>query len=761
MRMTKHWLTTIILACASLPAWLYGQQAPEKLSVRMLGHATGNSIILRWAPLDYPTWDWGNQYGYRLERVTIKQDTQFLSYAQQQQSFVVLDSMLAPLPEMSWQPLAASSDMAGLAAGAIYGEGFMVDTLATEGLMQAYNVNQEQTNRFGFSLFAADQSYAVAEAMGLAYTDTGVTAGALYIYRVRPNAPPSGAEVEAGSLVIGADEIQDFPQPTGLKATAEDKRAQLSWSRSSTDDFYTSFIVERSANNGASFQQVNDKPVIYTTSTGPESNQLFFQDSLPAYGQLYVYRVRGLSPFGISGPASDTVHVVGKPGPIAYRPSITTVEELPDGSVRISWTPPGAFRLQLNGFDVYRAPSHDGAPIKINSSPLSPYLSSYTDNSPLPTAYYSVKATDKNGHLLESFARLMQRKDETPPAPPASLDCSSAANGIARIQWAPNQEPDLKGYRVFMSNQINGEYSQVTDTWLSDTAFFYQLNLNTLSEKVYFKVRALDYRDNQSPYSAACVVERPDIIPPAPPNITEIQPSLNGILLAWVESSSPDVAEYQLLRRKVPGYSWDVLHNWAPGELSAYTDTTVSYQHEYEYRLIAIDDAGLRGSSSPVRARPLDDGVRSAIENLWLLPGHRRKPASGQSQYVIWDGNAYSISHTVGSGQPVARGAAILLWEYPAIPGLHSFLIYRAGADGQFRAYQTVYPDNALLNPANLQELIDAFGADVNINPNSAVDTYRFVDEELKGGQSFKYKVMARYLDGAASPMSRAVVIVY
>ena len=78
-------------------------------------------------------------------------------------------------------------------------------------------------------------------------------------------------------------------------------------------------------------------------------------------------------------------------------------------------------------------------------------------------------------------------------------------------------------------------------------------------------------------------------------------------------------------------------------------------------------DAADSGGVCSVRARPLDDGGRAAIENLWLLPGHRRKPASGQSQYVIWDGNTYAISHTVGSGQLVARGAAIHLWEYPAI----------------------------------------------------------------------------------------------
>ncbi|MCB0583159.1 MAG: fibronectin type III domain-containing protein [Phaeodactylibacter sp.] len=757
MRLIKPTLI-VFIAFALMPFTLPGQApVPDSLSVRMLAHATGSSIILRWAPLDYETWEWGNQHGYRLERVTIRQNGAYLTYSEQEQSFVVLDSTLAPLPEAAWQPLADADDLAGLAAGAIHGQGFMVDTLSTEGLVEAYNVNQERDNRFGFSLFAADQSYTVAEAMGLAYTDAGVAPGAIYVYRVRPNNVPAGTVLEKGRVSAGTDETEAFPQPNGLTAFPGDRQVRLSWERTGSGEFYTSFIVERSDDGGASFQQVNDKPVIYTTSTGPESNYLFFQDSLPANGQLYVYRVRGHSPFGLPGPASDTVHVVGKPRPVDYTPVIVSMEEQAGGSVQIKWNPAGSLRTQLSGFDVYRSASREGEFVKINSAPVSPFLYFYTDDNALPVNYYVVKAVDINGYVLESFPQLMQLNDETPPAAPKDLECAAAANGIVQLRWAPNSEEDLMGYRVFTANQLDGEYAQLTDTWIRDTAFYHQLNLMTLSEDVYFKVLALDYRENQSALSAACEVQRPDIIPPAPPNISEVESTMEGIRLAWQESPSEDVEKYELHRRKVSGYSWDILESWGPGELSSFVDTTASYEFEYEYRLMAIDDAGLRSSSKPIRAQPLDDGIRAPVANLWVMPGHRTNLPQGGGQYIIWNNGDYAVH----SGQTVPRGAAVLVWEYPDSPGLHSFLIYRAARDGQFRAHKTVLPENAFIESDRLMEYIALFGENASINLSGTIKTYLFVDEDLRGGQSYQYKVMARYIDGAVSPMSGAVVIVF
>jgi len=54
------------------------------------------------------------------------------------------------------------------------------------------------------------------------------------------------------------------------------------------------------------------------------------------------------------------------------------------------------------------------------------------------------------------------------------------------------------GYRVFLSNMAEGDFVQITTTWINDTVYHYGLNLNTLSEEVYFTVKAVDFRENMS-----------------------------------------------------------------------------------------------------------------------------------------------------------------------------------------------------------------------------------------------------------------------
>lgn len=157
-------------------------------------------------------------------RYTMAIQGQALSTTQYDSSLVILDTMLIPLPENDWEVHADSNDMAGVAAGMIYGDS--LDLLPPDGgnLLNIYNKALERDNRFTFSLFAADQDFSVAILMGLGFVDTSVVTGNTYAYVVYPHSPDSLAVVQPGFVLVRTDSAFTIPAPQGLTALAEDKQ---------------------------------------------------------------------------------------------------------------------------------------------------------------------------------------------------------------------------------------------------------------------------------------------------------------------------------------------------------------------------------------------------------------------------------------------------------------------------------------------------------------------------------------------------------
>lgn len=727
---------------------------PKELKLISKSLSTGSEIIVRWAPVNFETWRWGNENGYTLERITLRANGSNLDFQTRANSKVVLASDLIPIPEHEWEPMADTSDFAGVAAGSIFGDSLKVVNLDSVNMVTAYNQYQQDDNRFGMSLFAADQDFEVAKAMGLGYKDVNVVAGEEYLYSIILNNLPSNAVTDEQGLLQATDDITQFPAPSLLKAMPGDSSVIISWNKGAINSFYNSYIVEKSEDNGSTWQQVNSLPLV---GTDGDPDLALFSDTLANNTDTYVYRVKGSSPFGYMSPPSDTIHVKGVPARTPASPFISDAVENSSGEMNITWTFPTEYVSAIQGFDIYRSENSKKNFQKINSSLLANTAVSYLDNNPIPVAYYVVKAIDNNNYELESFPKLAQTTDTIPPSIPTGLACSCDASGTVTISWQHGAEPDLRGFRVFTSNLEFGNYVVVTPNIVNEDNYSHSVNINTLSDQLFYKVKSFDNRENQSDFSVVCAASLPDVTPPSKPNITNIQPSRTDVFFGWAPSSSSDV-EYHVFQRRIKtSNDWQDIFTFPYASELEYSDTSASSREIYEYRLLAYDEADNFSSSIIVEASPFDDGFRDSIQNF----------------------NGFFIGNTGLNDQ---NRYVQLSWTYRKEPQLAGFQIFRAVNNGVMSPFK-------YLDKADAASQSNGFGTHghmdfdinvqrgrpstllVNLPSNIPPQVAVFVSNGPRGSNIplpvpvprnsnlFLYQVMAEFTDGSFSPLTDIVAV--
>ena len=392
---------------------------------------------------------------------------------------------------------------------------------------------------------------------------------------------------------------------------------------------------------------------------------------------------------------------MGRPA-LNYRPAIQAVNIIENSSTEILWDFAPEGNEFIDGFAVEHT-RNPNTPYERITETLIPSTSRYyRDNAPLPINYYRIVAIGTTGGQSVSFPYMAQLEDSIPPAPPVDLHGSIDTTGVVTLQWSPNTEPDLAGYRVFRSNFRSAEFSQVTHNPVKRNMFIDTINIKTLTESIYYKVSAIDNRFNPSGFSEVLKLQRPDIVPPAPPVFKSVEADKKGVHLTWINSSSADVLRYLLYRRKSGDAKWKLIGIFeAADSVNAFNDTTLTAKDYYEYTMIAVDDSKLESEpANTVISKKIDFGVRANMKNVY--------------------------------GKPYRDDKYILLrWNYKE-PDVASYVIYRSWEEQQYILYRTL--------PGDTNELIDK-----NITMNTI----------------YKYRLKATFTNGDESRLSEEVIVNY
>ena len=598
----------------------------NKDELRLLARPMPDSILLRWAPVTYQLWLSGNNHGYMVSRTLILKDGEFTDNPVPE---LLTEKPLKPAPLEMWEQPAEHNDYAGVAAQAIYGDDFEVDAGEGSGMVKILNQATEQQSKFGFALLAADISPLVAKLSGLWFTDREVRTGEKYLYKVWPVYQPGGEVPDTAYYYTGVDEYRPLPAPANVMANPADRNVTLTWEKSLQEGIYTGFWIERSLDEDGGFKRLNKSLLVNTTPEGyDEVNFHYYLDSLPDNHRDYFYRIIGVSPFGEEGPPSLVVNVKGEKK-IKYAPRIVATDSSPEG-VSLTWEIEETGNV--DGFRIYRSRKFkDHYEILADSLPVIQH--SFMDKAPFPTGYYRLQAYNEDGNSPLSTPKMVQVIDSVPPAIPTGLKAQVDSLGHVFIKWQSNTETDILGYRVFRANARHEEFSQLTGNTVLTNSYADSINIKTLSKKIYYKILAVDQRQNWSGFSEILEVKRPDVVPPASPLITSVNNDPSGIIIEWNQSPGDDVMWQLIYRNKEGSRDWELTEKLT-AEATTFKDSLVTSKVLYRYLVLAVDSAG--NESRPGKAvggrmpasklevvkdlKAVFDSKKNAVKLQWTYP---------------------------------------------------------------------------------------------------------------------------------------------
>ncbi len=522
---------------------------------------------------------------------------------------------------------------------------------------------QKSDEDFEYMIFmlTALREPTAAQGLALSYLDTQVNQDQTYVYRA--------------STIEQPEIYQTVPSPYSMEASTEtidysqevfvhegDGEISFIWDES---ELLFGFDVERRDPGETAFVKINDAP-IYTLrhrkSDEPVRNG-YLDENLVNY-QRYSYHFYGRNVFG-ERIRFASVDAMPRDRTPPEQPRMTRLDHVAPREVLIEWemnTPPAP---DLFAFIVARADAHDGDFELIHPDPLPADTRSFTDTTFTEGQknYYIVQAVDTAFNISTSLPSAVTLIDTIPPVVPVWKSGDIDSLGVVTLQVERNPEEDLMGYRLFRANDPEHEFSVIFEGFVDDDSLQYQIQtvfkdtvtLNSLTPRIYYKVKALDFNFNESEHSEMMVIERPDTIPPTTPVFKRVVSRTNEIELHFALSESRDVASHELYRITDMQGPWE-LYSLLDNDQEVFTDTLAVQDTTYYYSLRAIDqNENYSEFARPVFGKAYDDGVRPPVENLTLRE---------------------------------QDGLLLLSWEYSNLNDETFFAIYKSNGNGQLLFHQ-------------------------------------------------------------------------
>jgi len=691
MRTIQNIVNFITILILLIPAKVLPQQIDKSgsntSSIKLIGRATSDSVVLRWAPTTPGGWLIANTIGYRVERVKVEEDGEITNVGYKS----LTPQVIKPMQLETWMKYAGPNNkFSAIAAQALYGKSFVPNPLKSDSLINLRNAADELTNRYSFALFAADNDLVTANALGLRFVDREVIPNSRYIYRVMLIEATKAMAFDTAYIMVETQPAKALTSPVGFSYRSGDGSIQLLWPNGLNSE-YIGYYLYRSDDGGKTFLAKNQMPIVNAQSANQVvTDNILYIDTATVNYKIYSYRLVGVTPFGeLSAPAEIKAFSRDLTPPEA--PVLKKTSQIAPGKIKLSWEQKSQ-PADIKGFMVSRSNNANNGYRFITSKPLPKNTREYVvDMGDDFEAYFMVASVDTAGNLGFSLPILATLAETPVPRTPQEVKGEIDKNGHVTLSWKPVNSKNIIGYRIYRSNDPSHEFIAVNGQIHADTTFIDSISINTLSRNIFYRVAAVNSRYQYSEQSPILRLRRPDSNSPAPAVINNITVTDKSVTIQWHCSPSSDVAIQRILRRTESDSQWTLIDSLKPG-VRKYVDFNVIPKTTYYYSIVSVDSSGNASKmANTITARPYDTGKREPVKQLTV-------------QY-----NRQSKSVT-------------LKWKYQGNTATkYWFVVYRASGDKGFVELKALKPE--------LNEFVDT-------SPAKGTLTYGIVVMTADGGQS-------------------------
>ena len=554
----------------------YAANPPVIETIQVIAKAYGDSIILRWGPSTAKLWAQAIEDGYQIYRGKGIEQPELIKE-------------VFPWPEEKITADISQDSMALVAATMLYNtEANQVSD--DDNFLEASMLFE---NRYGFSLFAAEQSGLAADILGLRFVDKEVEKDSVYTYFVRTPSVESSL-LWGRALVI--NEVVPIPLPSGFKLLSGDKMVSLVWDKLENEREFSAYQLERSEDQ-INYKPLHDAPLVFGDDPRLKFSIFSFTDSLGVNDKTYYYRLKGSNSFSewsdytyVSGAAVDLT----PPSPVKITDAIFI-----DSSNQfvITWEEPMSQTEDFANYQVLLSQSPEG-----DYSAVSSFLEKNTTSYTLDMGdadldrgfFFKIQSQDLKGNVNFSSDQMVIVPDRFAPKAPTDLIGTIDSTGLVRVAWEHSQSKDVTGYWLYWAHKPTDEMTLANDDLLTENAYSFKVADVTLNKKIYFCVRAEDDSYNKGFASEVIEVNRPDKVAPVSPILSIVRSEEETLVIEWKKSISEDAIGQILYKRiAMEGLgdpSWDIVDTLHADQMQ-YIDKGVRIDQHYEYAIKTYDNA--------------------------------------------------------------------------------------------------------------------------------------------------------------------------
>lgn len=636
---------------------LFAADSKEEIVLLHFNH--GDSVSLRWIPKNEKLITRSTIHGYIVQRRKKGEST-----------WQNISSELKPLSNKEMEIIEAYNEDIYPLREVLYKEGrkeYAKENTSSKAKKESLNGDQsfEDAMLYAMTAFGADISLQVAKAGALIYVDKNTEKNTIYEYRVVFADQTTNANANVGIVTVNTGQKTQLPVIDDFMATFNEHTVDFQWTIEKLKGYYSAFRIERSSDS-IHFTPLKEKPFIHGYTKEELKNIAIYKDSLPNQDDKFYYRITGYSPFGFYGPYSKIL--VGK-GKYNFQHICIQIDTIifKKKYTEIQWKVDKKYQNRIKGLQVMRTRNFQEFKA-LNTTLLPASAKSYKDETNINSSnYYGIVAYGYDGEQSKIDYKYAHYGDTIPPAFPSGLKAVIDSTGIITISWNANKEKDIYAYRLYASNSgRDDDFFTVKGSYLKDTIYKDTVTLNTITKNKYFKVTAIDKSYNESDWSPAIKVTKPDTIPPVGAVFKLLKQEKEGdkIIVTWDDTPSEDAIEMELYRQ-IDDTGKVVLlkkYDLAKKRVNEYKDPYTFSGEFVQYFMIVRDDAGNEttthtnrlttkgkrpGCIKNLQSRVINEEKRKCIELKWEYN------SSNIERYVVYrkieDGRMLPIASLQGN----------------------------------------------------------------------------------------------------------------